>query len=251
MRWPASQIRRLSLALTLVAALLLGSGAAADTANRAGLVVRHDDGTLIYVLVTFTEDSITSEELLLRSGLEAEVAPFGGLGGAVCSLDGEGCPATDCFCKSYTSPAYFWHFYTLQDGAWVEELRGPASRDLHDGDIDGWSWTSGESQLPTVGIDEIAELANSGQEPEPTKPASAEASSTVASTVPAEATATSVAEQPTAVAVVVAPDGTPVAHTSTASNTSDTNWLIFAAMAVGVVLVGGLVALRRRKPRTR
>lgn len=237
MRWLANRFGGAVLALALVATLLLGSVVAADTLHSAGLVVRHDDGTLIYVLVTFSEESISSEELLLRSGLAAEVTPFGGMGGAVCSLDGEGCPSTDCFCKSYTSPAYFWHFYTWQDGSWVIEPRGPASRQVHDGDIDGWSWTSDDGQLPSVTLAGIRELANSQQQ--------AESTATPAATVPPETPT----EPPTAVAVVISPDGTPVAHVSTSTKNGDANVLIFAAMAIAVVLVGGLVVLRRRNPR--
>lgn len=249
MRWPASHVRRLSLALTLVAALLLGSGAAADDLQQAGLVVRHDDGSLVYVLVTFPEDSISSEELLQRSGLDTEVAPFGGMGGAVCSLDGEGCPATDCFCKSYTNPAWFWHFYTWQDGDWVMELRGAASREVHDGDIDGWSWTSGDGQLPPVTLAEIAELAASQQEAEPTPTTPPTEAVAESPTEPPVAVAATPTEQPTAIAVVISPDGTPTAHTTTSTDDGNTSWLVFAAMVIAVVLVAGLVALCRRKPR--
>jgi hypothetical protein len=123
-----------------------------------GLVVRHGDGTLIYAYVQFEEESITGLDVLVRSGLALAVAPFGGLGGGVCSLDGEGCPADDCWCASYSTPAYFWHYYARQDGNWNEQLIGASSRVLHDGDIDGWSWTADASGLPDVTIDEIALL---------------------------------------------------------------------------------------------
>lgn len=221
----------------LLASLLFGGGAAAEQ-NSAGLVVRHGDGTLVYVWVPFEEESITSEQLLTRSGLEAVVTPFGGLGTAVCSLDGEGCPSSDCFCKSYTSPAYFWHFYALRDGQWIEELAGPTSRTIRNGDIDGWAWTAGEHGLPLVTIDEIAAL-NGVRE--------AVASPTVDRPSTPVATPAS-APEPTTRVVVVAPDGTPVAREPAAPDAGDgAQWPLFAGMAGVAIVVGALAALRRRK----
>lgn len=241
-RWLASAARWLALALTLAVVLLPGGGAAAGE-HSAGIVVRHGDGTLVYVWVSFDEDSITSEELLTRSGLEAVVTPFGGLGTAVCSLDGEGCPSSDCFCKSYSSPAFFWHFYTLSDGTWVEELGGASSREVRDGDIDGWSWTAAEPGLPVVTLDEIAAL-NGVRE----APAASPTGDIAAATEPA-ATEPPATRQPTTRAVVVPPDGTPVVHTATPEDDAGTSWPLFAGMAGIAVAVAGLVVARRRKPR--
>jgi hypothetical protein len=130
--------------------------ASADHENGVGLVIRHGDGTLIEVYVQFSGDSISGEELLNRSGLGFAEAPFGGLGAGVCTIDHEGCPSDNCYCKSYSNPAYYWHYYSLQPDGWFEEIRGPSTRELHDGDVDGWSWTAGDSELPAVTIDEIA-----------------------------------------------------------------------------------------------
>ena len=69
MRWHANTPRWLAIALALTVALLLGGSATAAGPHSAGIVVRHGDGTLVYVWVSFEEDSITSEELLTRSGL--------------------------------------------------------------------------------------------------------------------------------------------------------------------------------------
>lgn len=145
--------------IALVALLLaLGSlfSTAAQHPNGAGLVVRHGDGTLVYAYVQFEGETINGIDLLSRSGLDVTVAPFGGLGGAVCSINGEGCPSDNCFCHSYSSPSFFWHYYVFENGGWVEYPVGASSRQLADGDIDGWSWTAGESGLPIVSIDEIA-----------------------------------------------------------------------------------------------
>lgn len=154
-------VRRQRAFLALVALLLaLGSlfSTAAQHPNGAGLVVRHGDGTLVYAYVQFEGETINGIDLLSRSGLDVAVAPFGGLGGAVCSINGEGCPSDNCFCYSYSNPSFFWHYYVFENSGWIEYPVGAASRQLADGDIDGWSWTAGDSGLPVVSINEIAAL---------------------------------------------------------------------------------------------
>ena len=139
----------------LLKPLPLQTDAGSTGEHTAGLVVRHGDGTLIYNHVTFDEETINGADLLTRSRLDATMAPFGGLGAAVCSLDGEGCPSDNCFCHSYSSPSFFWHYYVLEDDEWMEYPSGPSSRQLSDGDVDGWSWTADESELPTTSIEQI------------------------------------------------------------------------------------------------
>jgi hypothetical protein len=160
-----------ALCLVLTVALTWSQPASAAHSNGAGLVIRHGDGTIIYAYVEFDEDSITSDELLFRSGLDVIVSVYGGLGTGVCTIDGEGCPADDCYCKSYSNPAYFWHFYTAQGGGWREEIRGASSRVVADGDVDGWSWTASDPALPVVSIDDIAAMNGvdrNAQDPTPT-----------------------------------------------------------------------------------
>ena len=165
--------------LALVATLFPVTDSAQEgRPNGAGIVVRHGDGTLIYSYVEFSGDSISGEELLLRSGLDIIVTPYGGLGTAVCSIDGEGCPASDCFCQSYGSPALFWHYFGWNGGSWEPLLRGPTSRTLRDGDIDGWSWSDGEAGLPPVSIDEIAAITGFSRSPAATATATATLTST-------------------------------------------------------------------------
>ncbi len=151
--------RRFAAALLILVTVALAGflPAAAQRPNGAGLVVRFGDGSIIYAYVQFEETSITSEELLYRSGLTVAIAPYSGLGAGVCMINGEGCPSDNCFCASYSTPAYFWHFYA-NDGDWRELLQGASSRSVGDGDIDGWSWTAGDSGLPAIAIDEIASL---------------------------------------------------------------------------------------------
>ncbi|MCM8749838.1 hypothetical protein NET02_11830 [Thermomicrobiaceae bacterium CFH 74404] len=156
-----SPVARALLALALAFALALPAAAPGDVVaqrpNGAGLVIRHGDGRVFTYYVEFTETEITGLELLMRSGAALALANFGGLGTAVCAIDGEGCPADNCFCQSYASPAYYWHYFRLEPGGtWVLQQVGPSNRQVRDGDVDGWSWTSGESGLPAISIDEIA-----------------------------------------------------------------------------------------------
>ncbi len=155
------------LGTLLLALLLLPTGVLAQQPHRAGLVIRHGDGRVVYRVVEFTEPEITGADLLLRAQVPLLTAGYGGMGQAVCSLDGEGCPSDNCFCKSYTNPSYFWRYYRLNvDGTWSSMAFGPDSRKIHDGDIDGWSWTAGESGLPNMSIDEIAAKAGNSASPE-------------------------------------------------------------------------------------
>lgn len=271
MRW-RNRLRRGGVFLLAAALVGLVSlvPAAAQRPNGAGLVVRHGDGTVLYVYVQFEEETISGEELFYRSGLEVTVAPFGGLGAGVCAINGEGCPADDCWCHSYSSPAYFWHYYALVDGAWVEQLRGPTSRMLRDGDVDGWSWTAGDPGLPATSIDAIALLNGVDRNaPEPTATETATvvptatdtppppepsatpllvATPTTTASPPAVATATAASPTPTAAApraatatatfeddptrTAGAPTATPVAALATAQAPTATRAVTSVAVAV-------------------
>ncbi len=136
------------------------------TGSGAGLVVRHGDGRIVFRYVEFNEPSITGLDLLKRSGLSLVTAPYPGLGEAVCAIDGEGCPAEDCFCKSYGSPSFYWNYYYIgSSGQWVRSPLGAANRLVKDGDVDGWSWTSGPPGLPSVTIGQIAAMFGVSREP--------------------------------------------------------------------------------------
>jgi hypothetical protein len=235
-----------ALVLFLLASLGLASQVLGQQPNGAGLVIHHGDGRLIYAYVQFDEERISGLDLLTRSGLDVTLAPFGGLGAAVCAVNGEGCPADDCFCHSYGNPAFFWHYYAWQDGAWVEVPLGPASRQLGDGDIDGWSWTSGDAALPATSIDEIALLngvdrnltdhtatATLPPEPEPTNtptapPPPSPTSTTIVATTPPSPSATATVQVPQATETqppsptVARPEPSPTATASQSATATPT-----------------------------
>lgn len=153
--------------MLLVAALVL-CGLTASAAPRrvhatgaVGLVVRHGDGRTLYAYIPLTSDRTTGADVLMRAGFPLNLQASSSLGAAICAIDGEGCaaPKEDCFCKSYGDPSYYWHYYThAASGGWRSASLGAGNRVLHDGDVDGWSWTAGDSALPTVTLDEIAAL---------------------------------------------------------------------------------------------
>ncbi|HEX5164820.1 MAG TPA: hypothetical protein VFV93_05445 [Thermomicrobiales bacterium] len=225
----------------IVALLLLGSAllagilpAAAQRPNGAGIVINFGDGSILYAYVQFDEGSITSEELLYRSGLAVVVAPYSGLGAGVCMIRDVGCPSDNCFCKSYTTPAYFWHFYGY-DGGWVELLQGVSSRSVGDGDIDGFAWTAGDSGLPDVTIDEIAQL--NGVDRNPSAPTPTETPTLAPTDTPPPPTSTPppTATQPASTSTpnIAATATSPAVPTATATISATST----ATAAIGQVAV--------------
>ncbi len=110
-----------------------------DGPHHAGLVVRFDDGSYLKRCVSFTEEEISGDELLLLSGLQ----PVIDLAGAVCAIGGQGCPADDCFCQCPFPDCKYWAYFDLIDGQWEYSQVGPAYHSVRNGDVDGWSWGDG------------------------------------------------------------------------------------------------------------
>lgn len=124
-----------SLSLILLGLLSLTfAGSFSNTPNHADVVVDLGNGRTLFRRVAFTETNISGLEALQRTGLNLEVANFG-FGSAVCSIEGVGCPATNCFCD----PNRFWGYY-FWDGAWQFYSVGAGSSTLTDGAVEGWAW---------------------------------------------------------------------------------------------------------------
>jgi hypothetical protein len=147
------------LAIALLAAPLTGRLAAGQAVNHAGLVVRHGDGRITYAYIAFQEETISGIELLERSGISVVTVSFGGLGEGVCSLDEEGCPASDCrqrVCQGPGDESPYWRYFRqAAPGDWQALALGASSTTVRDGDIDGWSWTPDEANLPSVSMDDL------------------------------------------------------------------------------------------------
>ncbi len=120
----------LSLAVGLVLLVALATAYAGDTAapdsppdpNRVDVVVDLGNGNVLTRRVTFTEPTLNGLQVLQRSGLNLEIVTSS-FGAAVCSIEGVGCPATNCFCN----PDKFWGYLYWDDG-WQGYPTGQAAR---------------------------------------------------------------------------------------------------------------------------
>ena len=134
------------LALTTTVPGAVGSHRAdAAGLHRAGVVVDPGDGSGPHAAcVWFEEDSISGLELLARSNFDAGLRAFGGLGGAVCSIDGTGC-SSDSACLTCGGTQY-WAYATANPGdvSFARAAGGAGSRTVTDGAVDGWRWGSGD-----------------------------------------------------------------------------------------------------------
>ncbi|MFM8593633.1 MAG: hypothetical protein ACKOCK_04495 [Chloroflexota bacterium] len=163
------RIALLTLPILLLILSAIGSASAdPDRGSHAGLVIRRADGALTYAWVAFPEPEITAIELLKRSGVPLLTADFGGLGEAVCQLEGEGCSFAVCrrnVCQVGAEAPYWRYFRQGEDGQWTPRILGASTSKVRDGDVDGWSWTAGEANLPLMSASEVAVKAGAGDDP--------------------------------------------------------------------------------------
>jgi hypothetical protein len=126
------------------------------------VVVRDAEGGLTYAYIAFPEEEIGGIELLRRTGLPLVSVGFGGLGEAVCSLAGDGCPLAECrrnVCQGAPTAPYWRYFRQAAPGDWQPLPLGASGARVRDGEIDGWSWTAAEAGLPPLSLPELARLA--------------------------------------------------------------------------------------------
>jgi hypothetical protein len=135
------------LAALAVVAVLAGPvtevpTASAQVQNRAAVVVDTGSGSAA-VCVRFSEPTITGLDALQRAGLGAVVRSFSGQGGAVCGLNGVGCPADDS-CLTCQAPNY-WAYHRAGPGAggFAFSSTGAGSTQVTDGSVEGWRWGTG------------------------------------------------------------------------------------------------------------
>ncbi|HEX7103063.1 MAG TPA: hypothetical protein VF201_10515 [Nitrolancea sp.] len=255
MRQRLLRVALCALALLLFTATSSIAATPAPRLNGAGLVIKHGDGSVLYFYVQFGEPQITGEQLLERAGVQLDITPYAGIGTGVCMIDHEGCPSSNCFCKSFAVPSVYWRYHSLNaDGKWVYRASGPTQRIVHDGDVDGWSWSSEDGDLPATSIDAIAKLngitrspANGTQVATPApSPAALDTVATPAATaVPSSAVSTTT---PRVAGVAVSENGntTPVDPSATGENGSSRAYVWFGAGVVVLLLIAVALALRRR-----
>lgn len=143
--------RLLPLLVALLGLALLLSSASSRAAddNRVALVVSLGEGETATRCVSFPEESITGYEALQRSGLAFETEVQAG-GAAVCSIEGRGCPADNCFCSCPGgTDCLYWSYWHQIDGEWVYSVAGAGLYRVSDGAVEGWVWGPGSvSQAP-------------------------------------------------------------------------------------------------------
>lgn len=147
-------MKALSFALLIAFFASLGwsAPAAAQSANastnQAGVVVVHEDGSVVSRCVGFTEESISGYELLVRGGFTVR-SDVTAMGASVCSVDGQGCgEGTDCFCQCQSSPCIYWTYWQLLPEGWRYSNAGPATIQVQHGDVQGWVWGESKPNSP-------------------------------------------------------------------------------------------------------
>ncbi|MCJ7549913.1 MAG: hypothetical protein MUQ30_09560 [Anaerolineae bacterium] len=212
---------RFALPLLLLALISANSPAPARaqaTGNQAGLVIVHGDGRVTTLCVAFPEPLISGADLISRSGLSL-VLEAGPLGMTVCSLNGEGCPSTDCFCECHGTPCVYWNYYhSNPDGSWTYANTGAATRQITNGDVDAWLWGESSELPPSVTFDAICDQAAPVQaEPVTVSPPAQETPVPTASTEPAQTDPPTPTETPPGAEATVTATSSPTpAATATA-----------------------------------
>jgi hypothetical protein len=134
-------VAALAVAVSSVAPIIIApTGACADTAPRAVLVVDTSSQVLRYC-VRLNDESVSGTELIVLASRQYGLTyRFGFGGGAVCMLAGVGTTGDDCF-EDYPD---FWGYWRGDGGSgWTWSGSGAASTTVSDGDVEGWSWGSG------------------------------------------------------------------------------------------------------------
>jgi len=145
--------------LALSATVFIQPALRAQEISRVGLVVRHGDGSTVVRCVEFTEPEITGLDVLNRAGLPVVADFSSGSGARICTIDGEGCPASDCWCECSGAPCVYWVYHHLVGGAWAYGEVGASAYKVHNGDVEGWAWGEGSpeggAQPPVIPFDHI------------------------------------------------------------------------------------------------
>ncbi|MBN1486817.1 MAG: hypothetical protein JW981_04195 [Anaerolineae bacterium] len=117
----------------------------ADSPIKVGLVIRHGNDALLTRCVTLDGPNVTGLDVLQAvNNLHLVIDYSTGPGAAVCSIDNEGCPSSNCFCECGNGgTCAYWAYYYLVDGKWQYSNLGSSNRQISHGDVEGWSWGSG------------------------------------------------------------------------------------------------------------
>ncbi|HTG47267.1 MAG TPA: hypothetical protein VK646_06405 [Actinomycetota bacterium] len=180
-------------------------GCAATGGPHAALVVDTGSRSTAYC-VALDAPSVSGIHLIQLAAAQRGLSYGLGFGGqAVCRLQGVGPAGDDCF-ASY--PRYWGYWHGNGSGGWAWASAGASASTIHDGDVDGWVWGTGDSGTthpspPRIAIASICTVSL------PTDPTAA--SPAVRSSPPATRPAAGT-PRPTR-----PPSASPPAHTSSSS----------------------------------
>ena len=129
------------IALTLLSTTLLTpQTVSAQETKSADVIVQFDGGDAVIRPIDFTGviSGVTALEL---SGLDV-VVQMSDFGASVCSIQGVGCPADDCFCQCNGGEVCEYWGYNYWDGnAWQGYQVGADSSVISQtGAVEGWIW---------------------------------------------------------------------------------------------------------------
>lgn len=118
----------------------------------AAVVVDHSDGSRKVVHIEFTGETVTGTQLLQKSGLDV-ITNESSFGTALCSLDGEGQPGSDCFGDAL---GRYWGFNLLtESNEWAYSEVGIGEAIIRDGDITGFIFAGYGTEQPPITHDEV------------------------------------------------------------------------------------------------
>jgi len=149
----------LFLALVMLASSVPDSVNAQARQQRAGLVLRFGDGSVVTRCVSFSEPSISGAELLMRTGLSVVLDLNSSIGASVCKIGNQGCDrGKSCFCQCEGSTCAYWQYFHLQSGAWKYSNLGAGVYQASDGAVEGWAWGNNVAP-PVMSFDQICAAA--------------------------------------------------------------------------------------------
>jgi hypothetical protein len=164
MRLRAGAAALLVAAASVAPVVAIPTLACAQSGPRAVLVVDTGSQVLRYC-VALDDEPVSGTDLIVLASRQYGLSyRFGYGGGAVCMLAGVGTTGDDCF-EEYPD---FWGYWRGDgSGGWTWSSTGAASTTVSSGDVEGWSWGSGNDGSthpapPSTGFDAVC--------PKPPKP---------------------------------------------------------------------------------
>lgn len=121
---------------TPAAVVPAASAAPASPADEAHgtVIVQLGEHDTVARHITFSAP-ISGLDALQLAGLEV-VTTSTSFGPVVCSIEGVGCPADDCFCDD----SVFWGYKSWDGASWQDYMVGAGDSSLSDGAVEGWRW---------------------------------------------------------------------------------------------------------------